>query len=416
MYTFSGHLLPFISNPRQNARYFSTLLKKLPEFSVDYLVIGGGVVGLAIANRLSCRNHRKTLLVEKNASSRNSEIIHAGIYYSGDSLKTRLCIRGKELLYSLLSSSSSHIPYRRVGKWIVSEDESQTEYLHTLKKNADLLGVETYFLAKHEQERQEPDVRADEVLVSPTTGIFDSHAYMRWLETKIREQDGDLALHSQVVGIEKDYNEYKVEIATSTDQISSPLTTSIIISARIVINAAGLHADKIAEMILPTPSIYKIYYVKGHYYGYRGRDINVNRLIYPVPPKNLVNLGTHLTLDLAGKIRFGPDVQYVDSPYDYDIVDEDDSKENKSPSVKEQLYRSINSYLPKIREDALYADYTGIRPKLQAPGESFRDFIIQEETKYGLEGFINLIGIESPGLTSSLAIGEMVADEILADR
>ncbi|CAG8456224.1 9205_t:CDS:2 [Ambispora leptoticha] len=397
--TFLDHLIDQSNHINHNDLKYQS-----PEFSVDYLVIGGGVVGLAIANRLSRRNHRKTLLVEKNASSRNSEVIHAGLYYPNDSLKTRLCIRGKELLYSLLSSTS-HIPYRRVGKWIVSEDESQTEYLQNLKKKTDLLGVETYFLSKHEQEKQEPDVRAHEVLVSPTTGIFDSHAYMRWMEANIREQDGDLALHSQVVGIEKDHSEYKVEIANSTDQ---SLTNSTIISARIVVNAAGLHADKIANMILPTPSIYKIYYVKGQYYTCRGRSVNVNRLIYPVPPKNLANLGNHLILDLAGRMKFGPDVQYVDNPYDYDIVDDED--------YKEQFCRTINSYLPKIRKDALFADYTGIRPKLQAPGEPFRDFIIQEETKYGLEGFINLIGIESPGLTSSLAIAEMVADEILADR
>ncbi|CAG8489609.1 3653_t:CDS:2, partial [Paraglomus occultum] len=365
------------------------------DFSVDNLIIGGGVIGLAIAERLSRNRHRSTLLVEKkvDVGEETSEVIHAGIYFPENFLKTSLCIRGKNLLYELCQSTLV-IPFRRVGKWIVSRNNDESEYLESLKRTADKLGVDTYFVSRSERERQEPDVNAHEALCSPTTGIIDSHALMRYLSTKIKENGGDIALQAKVVRITKN------EGGGYLVSVSSPDTQTVIKSEK-VINAAGLYADKIANMILPG-NVYKLYYAKGHYYSYSGlSDVKVNRLIYPVPERHMAGAGTHLTLDLSGAIRFGPDVLYVDTPDNYDIIDDNGER-------TEQIWKAVTSYLPKIKKEKLYPGYTGIRPKLQGPDEQFRDFVIKEESDHGLSGFVNLVGIESPGLTASLAIAEMV--------
>ncbi|CAH1769432.1 1754_t:CDS:2, partial [Entrophospora sp. SA101] len=351
-----------------------------PDFSVDYLIIGGGVVGLAITNRLSStRKNKRILLVEKNSK--------LGIYYPNNSLKTKLCIRGKQLLYELLSSSNL-LPYKRIGKWIVAQNEdSQINYLHQLKKKSDDLGVTTYFLSQSEIQSQEPFVNAKEVLVSTTTGIFDSHQFIEWLECKILEKNHqnddndnssnscDIIKKSKVVNITAAVNDgdgYIVEIL-------NPGGNKTYVHSKIVINSAGLFSDKIANLLMPKEHHYKLYHAKGHYYAYRYNssvstvNIKVNHLIYPIPPKNLSSVGIHLTLDLANKIKF-----------------------------------VVQAYLPHVKKGNLFADYAGIRPKLQGPNEPFRDFVIKEESEHGLNGFINLVGIESPGLTSSLAIAEMI--------
>ncbi|CAG8480561.1 12025_t:CDS:2 [Funneliformis caledonium] len=377
-----------------------------PEISVDYLIIGGGVVGLSITERLSRRKGKSVLLVEKNSrlgeetSSRNSEVIHAGLYYPNDSLKTKLCIRGKHLLYDLLSSTSS-IPFARVGKWIVAQDFEEEQYLRELYEKSKQIQVETYFLPQSEISAKEPYISGKQVLVSPTTGIIDSHSLMNYFEWKIKEQEGDIALRHKVVDIKRCSQDkgYLVQIENENLMIT--------IRANSVINSAGLFSDKIANYILPPTHYYKLYYVKGHYFAYRNREnpIKVNHLIFPVPPRNLTNLGTHLTLDLQGKIRFGPDVLYQNSPNDYTM----------NHDRIHSFVDAIKTYIPSIKQEHLYPDYTGIRPKLQGPEEPFKDFIIKEEIEHGLKGFVNLVGIESPGLTSSLAIAEMV-DEILLDK
>ncbi|KAK3818080.1 MAG: FAD dependent oxidoreductase [Linnemannia gamsii] len=408
------------------------------EYEVDHLVIGAGVVGLAIAERLAARGGGSTLLVEKNTatgqetSSRNSEVIHAGLYYPPNSLKTKLCIKGNEMMYDLCEKYN--IEYQQITKWVVGQNESDLEYLETLSKKADKLlprtkrmpGAPTFMLSEEEMRSQEPFVKGRAALVSPRTGIVDVHGLMQLLETRVQEHGGDLVLQCEVIYLEKlAGGGFKVVMKTSAGPVA--------IKAATVINSAGLHSDKVYNMlqwpvIPPTATISEItaeddsslkdadladldptnfesrlpplkqYYCKGHYYGYSGKAL-VSRLIYPVPDKNLTGLGTHLTLDLAGRMRFGPDVLYVNDPNDYSI----DLSTVGSTSSMKTVSQVIQTYLPAIKSSSLYADYAGIRPKLAGPGEPFRDFIIHHHN-----GFVNLAGIESPGLTSSLAIAEHV--------
>ncbi|KAG0281835.1 hypothetical protein BGZ96_001006 [Linnemannia gamsii] len=408
------------------------------EYEVDHLVIGAGVVGLAIAERLAARGGGSTLLVDKNVaagqetSSRNSEVIHAGLYYPPNSLKTKLCIRGNEMMYDLCERYN--IEHQQVTKWVVGQSESDLEYLENLSKKAERLlprtkrmpGSPTFLLSQEEMRVQEPFVNGRAALVSPRTGIVDVHGLMQLLETKVQDHGGNLVLQCEVSGLEKLVSGgFKV----SMDTPAGP----VVVKAATVINSAGLHADKVYNMLQwpfvaseatpletmakdgssakdagladldathfgsPLPP-FKLHYCKGHYYGYSGKAL-VSRLIYPVPDKNLTSLGTHLTLDLAGRMRFGPDVLYVDDPFDYSI---DPSTVGSTSSMK-TVSHVIQTYLPAIKSSSLYADYAGIRPKLAGPGEPFRDFIIHHH-----DGFVNLAGIESPGLTSSLAIAEHV--------
>ncbi|CAO3688155.1 unnamed protein product [Umbelopsis vinacea] len=367
---------------------------------VDNLVIGGGVVGLAIAERLArTRSTETTILVERNGrigeetSSRNSEVIHAGLYYPESSLKTRLCIKGKNMLYDLLQTTN--IPYKKVGKWVVAENEDQTTYIKDLHEKSKRIGVPTFFMTSEEAHKEEPEVRAHSVLVSPTTGIIDSHSFMEYLESSVNSSGGDIALGSQVRSIRTATGGgYLVEVATPPSS-----ATATLVFAKHVFNSAGLHADKIANMLIPNS--YKLYYAKGQYFGYRKKS-PVRRLIYPCPEKNLAGLGTHLTIDMAGRCKFGPDVSYIQDWADYSVADDD---------VKlEQFVQAVQKYYPNVDKHSLYADYAGIRPKLAGPGGPFQDFIIREESEAGFNNFFNLIGIESPGLTSSLAIAEHVVD------
>jgi len=362
-------------------------------------VIGGGVVGLAVAERLArTRSSETTILVERHGqigeetSSRNSEVIHAGLYYPETSLKTRLCIRGKNMLYDLLQNTN--IPYKKVGKWVVAENEDQTSYIIDLHEKSKRLGVPTFFMTAEEAHKEEPEVRAHSVLVSPTTGIIDSHSYMEYLESSLTNSGGDVALGSEVrsIGTSSVTRGYLVEVATPPSTDSPTL-----VLAKHVINSAGLYADKVANMLMP--NAYKLHYAKGQYFGYRKKS-PVSRLIYPCPEKNLAGLGTHLTLDMAGRCKFGPDVSYTQDLTDYSVADDDDKLE--------QFVNAVQKYYPNVDKNSLYPDYAGIRPKLAAPGEPFRDFMIKEENEAGFDNFYNLIGIESPGLTSSLAIAEHV--------
>ncbi|SAM05737.1 hypothetical protein [Absidia glauca] len=382
-------------------RAFSSL--RPPDVEVDNVVIGGGVVGLALAEMITReRPQESTLLIEKNkrlgeeTSARNSEVIHAGIYYPKDSLKTQLCIRGNRLLYALLEKTS--IPYDRIGKWVVAQSSEQHSYLEELSAKATSLGVETYFMDGAKAMAMEPELKAHSVLVSPTTGIIDSHAYMDYLEQQIMEQGGDIGLNTKVVNIVPGNGggRYLLETVDGSSQ-----TRMTVAANQRVFNAGGLHADHISNFLMPGK--YKLHYARGHYYAYNAPS-SIRHLIYPCPEKNLAGLGTHLTLDMAGKIKFGPDVLYIDNPYDYSLPDDH--------AHKLAFTKAIQSYLPSIDIDKLQPDYAGIRPKLAGPGEPFQDFVIQEEKDDGFEGFHSLIGIESPGLTSSLAIADYIRETL----
>jgi 2-hydroxyglutarate dehydrogenase len=376
-------------------------------------VIGGGVVGLAIARELAGRD-ANTVLLERHAavgtetSSRNSEVIHAGIYYGADSLKTKLCIAGKQQLYEFCERYD--VPHRRTGKWIVAQNEVQREALEAIHEfcSRPEVDVPVRWVGADEARRREPEVRAEKgVLESLSTGIVDSHALMLCLLGQFEEAGGVLALGSAVDSIEPlggghgseapGSGGWKLSIRDASTGETSTMT------AETIINSAGLGAVAINNMIVPKSQHRRMYYAKGNYFSYTPSHPKVKTLIYPAPEPGHGGLGTHLTLDIAGRIRFGPDVEWVDSPDDLAV----------NAARLDQAIAEIKRYLPGIDDKGLAPDYAGIRPKLGrasavAQGKGFQDFIIRKEDGY--QGWINLLGIESPGLTSSMAIGHMVRD------
>ncbi|OCK76796.1 FAD dependent oxidoreductase [Lepidopterella palustris CBS 459.81] len=383
----------------QFERSFSTSANHYTDFT--HAVIGGGVVGLAIARKLQEREGTSTVLIERHGtvgtetSSRNSEVIHAGLYYGETSLKTRLCLRGKEMMYDLCRKN--HIPFKNCGKWIVAQDASQMEALENVHSFASTIGVPTHFISPEEAKRREPDVRAEAgILESPTTGIVDSHSLMQFLEGDFEHLGGICAFQSSVTAVEAPQNSARGwRITTTTNGEESSIT------ADTLINSAGLAAIPISNMILPADRHLKPYYAKGSYFSYSLSRPKPSTLVYPAPVPGHGGLGTHLTLDMAGRVRFGPDVEWVDDPSDLRVNDR-----NLSAAIDD-----IQTYLPSIDRSAIGLDYAGIRPKLGkmgavTSGKGFQDFYIKEEE--GFEGFINLLGIESPGLTSCLAIAEEV--------
>ncbi|KAI8362940.1 FAD dependent oxidoreductase [Mortierella sp. GBAus27b] len=387
--------------------------KETTQYEVDHLVIGAGVVGLAVAERLAARGAGSTLLVDKNSgagqetSSRNSEVIHAGLYYPVDSLKTKLCIRGNELMYDFCEKYN--VEHQQITKWVVGKSDADVEYLEALSKKAHALllptkrmpGPPTYMLTQDQMLSQEPHVKGKIALVSPRTGIVDAHGLMQTLEARIQDHGGMIAFQCEVVGLERPQSGTGGSFKVTMTSPEGP----VVVKAGTVINSAGLHADRVYNLLqmgslssnLSASSMH-LHYSKGHYYSYSGPALT-SRLIYPVPDKNLASLGTHLTLDLVGRMRFGPDVHPIDRLDDYSI----DPSTVGSPASLELIGKVVGDYLDLVDPSLLYADYAGIRPKLAGPGEPFRDFIIHHHN-----GFVNLAGIESPGLTSSLAIAEHV--------
>lgn len=400
--------------PAPQSRPFATTRPKQADFT--HTVIGGGAVGLAIARRLAQVPSTSTLLVEKHhavgteTSSRNPEVIHAGLYYGPTSLKTRLCLQGKDLLYCLCEAH--RIPYRKCGKWIVAQNDAECAALHEIHSLSRQLGVPTRFVPTAEQHAAEPDIHASLILESPTTGILDSHAYCQFLASDLQDRGGDIALRSQVVHID--------QLSSDSDakwrvHIQSPNGETTSITTDFLINSAGLYACAINNMVLPPSRHRTPFYAKGSYYTYNARHPKPQRLIYPAPVAGHGGLGTHLTLDLQGGIRFGPDVEWVSSPTDL--------APSKDPVRLENAVAAIRRFLPAVTPDALALGYAGIRPKLgkfgaavvgvggaedaaKATAGGFQDFYIEAEE--GFPGFVNLLAIESPGLTSSLAIGEYV--------
>ncbi|QSZ33817.1 hypothetical protein DSL72_005389 [Monilinia vaccinii-corymbosi] len=384
-------------------RCFATTLSRQADFT--HAVIGGGVVGLAIARRLASRDGTSTLLLERNSavgmetSSRNSEVIHAGLYYGADSLKTKLCIRGRKMLYALCAKYD--IPHKNVGKWIVAQTDQQYEELikvHEFTKT--LEDTPTHFVSLEQAAKEEPYVLARTgILASPTTGIVDSHSYMQFLHGDFSEKGGDTALNSNVIAIkplgDKGSAGWEMSVKDRANGEENTFT------AETIINSAGLGACDVNNMILLPDQQRKQYYAKGNYFSYSPSTPTTKHLIYPAPEPGLGGLGTHLTLDIAGRIRFGPDVEWVNDPHDLAV------NSSRLPQAIEQIKR----FLPGVKIEGIHPDYAGIRPKLArmsavGSGKGFQDFVIRDMGVEGWKGWVNLLGIESPGLTSSLAIAE----------
>jgi len=375
--------------------------------SVDYdvVIIGAGVVGLAVAYKLSQQNlsqsHPRLLIVERNttfgeeASSRNSEVIHAGIYYEPDSLKAMTCIRGRTLLYELLEKYS--LPYRRTGKLIVATNATDDARLPDLLQRGHDNGVEYLeIIDKAQVQKLVPGVRALSALWSPSTGILDVHSLMQFFAVQASSNGADIVYGTTFEQGERLGNDYRLRIRDVDGD-------SVDISAHTIVNAAGLSSDEVAAGfgIDPDESGYRIHYSKGCYFQYSGPELDMQHLVYPVPALGDTHLGIHSVIDLAGQIRFGPNASFLGNrELDYSV----------SGLKRHEFGESIRHYLPCISDEHLHEGFAGIRPKLSGPGQPARDFIISDEAPRDLPGLINLIGIESPGLTASLAIAALVEE------
>ncbi|MDI6776538.1 MAG: NAD(P)/FAD-dependent oxidoreductase [Syntrophales bacterium] len=359
----------------------------------DTTIIGAGVVGLAIAEEISTA-FRHVLLVEKNAtygqetSSRNSEVIHAGIHYPAGFLKSTLCVQGNRLLYEICKKRN--IQHKRLGKLIVATSDNECDALGKIKEQAEENGVDDLtFLGKRQIQTLEPEVRAKAALFSPSTGIIDTHGLMRSLYLGAENNGTIVAFRSEVTAVHFDGNVYNIEINEGEYRFQT----------KVLINSAGLYADRIAALagIDNDRKGYRLRYCKGNYFSLSPSP-KLHHLIYPIPAGNNENLGIHATVDLGGRVRFGPDSQYVNA-LEYSV---DESR-------KTLFYQSMRKYLPGIRMKSLSPEMSGIRPKLQGPCDPCRDFIITDEREAGFPGLINLIGIESPGLTSCIPIARHVS-------
>jgi L-2-hydroxyglutarate oxidase LhgO len=360
--------------------------------SVDCVVVGAGAVGLAIARELAQRGY-ETVVIEAQRrigageSSRNSEVIHAGIYYPQGSLKAKFCVAGREALYAYCITRG--IDHRRCGKLIVATTGAQSDQLANLRTSGAAAGVDDLrLLTAGQAQRLEPELRCIAALESPSTGILDSHAYMLALQGDAEAAGATFGFGVQVARLSS--GSRSVELTLVGDGAPS-------LQARVLINSAGLSAQAVALSMaeLPRRCVPPLFYAKGSYFSTAGRS-PFTRLIYPLPQSS--GLGIHLTLDLQGRARFGPDVEWVDTPeYSVDAA--------RAPT----FYAAIRTYWPGLREDQLQPGYAGVRTKLSGPGAAAADFVISGPTDHGVPGLINLFGIESPGLTSSLAIAVHVA-------
>jgi len=363
---------------------------------VDCVVIGAGVVGLAVARALAIAGC-EVVVIEREAtigsgiSSRNSEVIHAGLYYPPGSHKARLCVRGKSLLYAFCDAH--RVPHRRIGKLVVAVDEPQRDALVALQANAVACGVDdTAMLDAHELAAIEPALRGVAALWSPSTGIVDGHALMLALQGDAERHGASVALRTSVEGGAVDDGHLSLETRDATGERMTLVATR-------VVNCAGLDAIRVASLLAGAdPSrVPRLRRAKGHYFAYAGAS-PFSHLVYPIPEDG--GLGVHATLDLGGQLKFGPDVEWLDddAPFDY-VVDE-----TRRPSFE----RAIRRYWPALPEDRLVPAYAGIRPKLTGPGEPNADFVFSGPRDHGVAGLVHCFGIESPGLTSALAIAEAV--------
>lgn len=363
----------------------------------DVVVVGAGVVGLAIAQRLASAGRNVMVLeqeawIGQHASSRNSEVIHAGIYYPPGSLKAKMCLQGRDMLYAWCEKHA--VPHQRIGKLLVAVEEQEIAALQSLHANAQTNGVELTWLDADEVHALEPDVRAVAGLFSPMTGIIDSHALMQSYEAVLQTAGGEIVCNARVEAVEATEQGLLVSGSSGGERFE--------LTSRWVINAGGLFAQQIAEATLGHPQgiAPPIHYCKGSYFSYAGRS-PFKHLVYPMPEANTSGLGVHATLDMGGQLRFGPDVLYQDD-LDYRV----------NPALSAAFAIAVRRYWPGCEPVRLVPGYAGIRAKLSGPGDPARDFTIQDETDHGIDGLICLYGIESPGLTSSLALADEVANRL----
>jgi len=355
----------------------------------DITIIGAGVVGLAIAAEVA-RPDLSLFILEKNAShgggisSRNSEVVHAGIYYPAGSLKAELCVVGRQLLYDIAAKYG--IPHRKTGKLIVATGTDETDDIERLKANGRQNGVTSLSLINKRQIAQlEPHVQAHAALFSPETGIISVHDLMNYFLTQALNNKANLVCHTQVLHIERDSNGWRIFAKNDKGP-------DFDFSSAVVINATGLSSDIIANTM---GAHYQLHYCKGDYCSISGiKPGLVQRLIYPAPVKNHAGLGVHLTMDLNGRLKLGPDATYIERVEDYRVA----------PEKAGLFYEQTRKFLPFLKRENVYPEMAGIRPKLQGPGDNFSDFVIRQDAP----GFINLIGIESPGLTASPAIARFI--------
>lgn len=364
--------------------------------NVDVVIVGAGVIGLAIAAKLS-QQFNDVLVIDKNksfgeeTSSRNSEVIHAGIYYPQDSLKAKLCVQGKALLYQYCQER--HIPVNPIGKLLVAHGDEEEKQLNKILLSAQANGVDDLsWVDKVSLHAQEPHLRASAALKSPSTGIIDSHVYMQSLLAQAQDNNAMFVEQTKMLSAQPISSGFEVKLVSQDEELA--------IRCKYLINCAGLHSESVAKTItnLARGFIPKLHWCRGHYFSYQGKS-PFNQLIYPIPRDN--GLGIHASLDLAGQLKFGPDTQYINK-LDYTFPE----------NLKAKFVEQVSQYFPSLDVNKLQPAYSGIRPKLQAEDDSFKDFMIQTSETHNLKGLINLFGIDSPGLTSSLAIAQYVSDKL----
>jgi len=376
---------------------------------VDSIVVGAGVVGLAIARKLALAGDEVIVLesadiIGSGTSSRNSEVIHAGIYYARDSLKARFCVAGKKMLYEYCASRG--VDHRNCGKLIVATSNEELEILAGIKAKAAANGVDDlYEISAAEAMAQEPALQCTGALVSPSTGIIDSHGLMLAYQGEAEDHGAVIAFNSRAVGgqVLADGISLRIEDVSRGGRNGRGGSEMELACTRLI-NAAGLYAQPLARTIegLDPATVPELYYCKGNYFSLAGAQ-PFSRLIYPVPAS--ASLGVHLTVDLGGQARFGPDQEWLDGAVEGLDGEIDYLVE---PSRSDVFYDAVRRYYPGLPDDSLQPAYSGMRPKLQRPGGGVEDFMIQGPGEHGVAGLINLYGIESPGLTSSLAIAEHV--------
>jgi L-2-hydroxyglutarate oxidase LhgO len=365
---------------------------------LDVIVVGAGVVGLAIAAKLSAMRHSVAVIDRRGSygeetSSRNSEVIHAGIYYPQDSLKAKLCVSGNRALYEYCQRRG--IPVNPIGKLIVASTPEQEVSLQNVLHQAENNGVDDLsWLSKRSIKQFSPELSALTALLSPSTGIIDSHSYMSSLLAEVEGNGGFFTGHSELIRAEPIADGFIVWLDIGGEVMQ--------MQCRYLINSAGLSCVDVAKRIqgLDTAILPELHWCKGHYFSYSGAN-PFTKLIYPAPVANAAGLGIHATIDMAGQLKFGPDAHYI--PY------EATPEYTVEYSLKPAFLSAIKRYYPNIDVEKLHPGCAGIRPKLQGPEDGFKDFRIDTHDEHNVQGLINLFGIESPGLTASLSLAAYVA-------